>query len=248
MTGIVYHKIRRTGWRRKHHTYLVDVGNAIEVPLMEVSKLFENCILDPPYPKIRYFEIEIDEQREGRNKTALFQNIFPVHAKRKPDWYFLIFRIKRGSWTITDRIHFPTDTGEAQWLYTDDFNILFLSSGGRHDIEMLTSLITAKLSAIAQSIHEGKRIPSEFENQLACREAIGTMFSEGVDGAFREAVIYQDYGLIVTNPHEQDLPLPTAAGISTRHDRVVVSPEKAAGLHVNLNEIEDLRDLSWLSN
>jgi hypothetical protein len=74
------------------------------------------------------------------------------------------------------------------------------------------------------------------------------MFSEGIDGAFREAVIYQDYGLIVTNPHEKDLPLPTAAGISTRHDRVVVSPEKAAGLHVNLNEIEDLRDLSWLSN
>jgi len=43
------------------HTYLVDVGTTIDVPLMDVSKLYENCILDPPYPKIRYFEVEIDE-------------------------------------------------------------------------------------------------------------------------------------------------------------------------------------------
>lgn len=248
MTGVVYHISKRTGWHRVRHTYLVDVGATIDVPLMDVSKLYENCVLDPPYPKIRYFEIEIDEQREGKMKAALFQNIFPVHAKKKPDWHFLRFRIRRGSWIITERIHFPTDTGEAQWLYTDDFNILFLSSGGRHDLDMLTNLITSKLNAIAQSIHDGNRIPSEFENQLACREAIGTIFSEGVDGAFREAVIYQDFDLIVTNPHEQDLPLPSAAGISIHHNRARVRPEKVADLHVDINEIEDLRDLSWLSN
>ena len=248
MTGVVYHRIKRTGWRRVRHTYLVDVGTAIDVPLMDVSKLYENCILDPPYPKIRFFEIEIDEQWEGKVKTALFQNILPVYAKKKPDWHFLRFRIRRGSWVITERIHFPTDTGEAQWLYTDDFNILFLSSGGRHDLDMLTNLITAKLNTIAQSIHEGNRIPSEFENQIACREAIGSMFSEGVDGAFREAVIYQDYGLIVTNEHEKDLPLPSAARISGHHGIAKISPEKAAELHVDINDIEDLRDLSWLSN
>lgn len=248
MTGIVYHKAKRTAWRRVRHTYLVDVGTQIDVPLMDVSKLYENCILDPPYPKIRYFEIEIDEQREGGRKTALFQNIFPVHAQKAPDWHFLRFRIKRGSWTITERIHFPTDTGEAQWLYTDDFNILYLSSGGRHDLEMLANLITARLAAIAQSIQKGSRIPSEFENQIACREAIGTMFSEGVEGAFREAAVYQDYGVIVANPHEKDLPLPSAAGISAHHGRARVSPERVAGLHMDLNDIEDLRDLSWLSN
>jgi hypothetical protein len=248
MTGIVYHKIRRTGWRRKHHTYLVDVGNAIEVPLMEVSKLFENCILDPPYPKIRYFEIEIDEQREGQNKTALFQNIFPVHAKRKPDWYFLIFRIKRGSWTITDRIHFPTDTGEAQWLYTDDFNLLFLSAGGRHDLDMLVNLITGKLNVIAQSFVAGDPIPSEFDNQISCRNAIDTLFSEGVDRAFRDSVIYQDYGLIESDKLQKDSQLPSGAEICSHHGRARVSPERVAELHVDINEIEDLRELSWLSN
>jgi hypothetical protein len=78
VTGVVYHQTRRTGWHRVRHTYLVDVGAKIDVPLMDVSKVYENCILDPPYPKIRYFEIEIDEQRERATKTALFQNIFPV--------------------------------------------------------------------------------------------------------------------------------------------------------------------------
>jgi hypothetical protein len=249
MTGIVYHKTRRTGWRHVHHTYLLDVGNAIEVPLMEVSKLFENCILDPPYPKIRYFEIEIDEHREGRNRTALFQNIFPVYVKRKPDWYFLRFRIKRGSWTVTERILFPTDTGEAQWLYTDDFNILFLSAGGRHDLDMLVNLINGKLNVIAQSFHAGNPLPSEFENQLACRSAISTMFSEGVERAFRDAVIYKDYGLIEPNKLQRDSLQPSGAEICSHHGRAArVSPDKIADLHVDINDIEDLRELSWLGN
>jgi hypothetical protein len=230
------------------HTYLVDVGSTIDVPLMEVSKLFENCILDPPYPSSRYFEIEVDEQRDGKTTNALFQNIFPVQVKQTPDWYFLKFRIKRGDWTITERIHFPTDTGEAQWLYTDDFNILFLSSGGRHDLDMLVNLITGRLNAIAQSCRSGNRIPSEFENQLSCRNAIDTLFSEGVEGAFRDAVIYQDYGLIEPGKLQKDSVLPSGAEIYSHHGRVRLSPEKAAELHVDLNEIEDLRELSWLGN
>jgi len=249
MTGIVHHETRRTGWRHVHHTYLVDVGNAIEVPMMDVSKLYENCILEPPYPKIRFFEVEIDEQRDGRNRTALFQNIFPVHAQRKPDWQFLRFRIRRGSWTVTERIHFPTDTGEAQWLYTDDFNLLFLSAGGRHDLDMLVALITGKLNVIAQSFKAGNPIPSEFENQLACRSAIGTMFSEGVDRAFRDAVIYQDYGLIEQGKLQKDSLPPTGAEICSHHGRANrVSPDKIADLHVDINDIEDLRELSWLGN
>jgi hypothetical protein len=248
MTDIVYHKIRRTSWQYVRHTYLIDVGSAIDIPLMEVSKLYENVVLDPPYPKIRYFEIEIDEQLQGINTTALFQNIFPVRAIRNPDWLFLKFRIRRGGWTISERIHFPTDTGEAQWIYTDDFNILFLSSGGRHDLDMLMNLITGKLNAIAQSCRSGNRIPSEFENQLSCRTAIDTLFSEGVDQAFRDAVIYQDYGLIEPDKLQKDSVLPSEMEIVSRHGRAKVSAEKVAGLHVDINEIDELKDLSWLTN
>jgi hypothetical protein len=248
MTGVVFHKIQRTAWHQVRHTYLVDVGTAIEVPLIEVSELFENCILAPPYPRTRYFEIEIDEVREGAKKITLFQNIFPVRAKRKPDWRFLKFRIKRGSWTITERLYFPTDTGETQWLYTDDFNILFLSSAGRYDPDMLTTLVTAKLTAIVQSFTTSNRIRSEFENQLSCRSAFDTLFCEGVDGAFRDAVIYQDYGLLVSEEIKTGIASAYGAGICSHHGRATVSGEKVAELHVDINEIEDLRDLSWLSN
>jgi len=246
VTGIVYHKTRRTSWQHVRHTYLVDVGTAIDIPLMDASKLYENCLLEPPYPKIRYFEFEIDEQRDGKSKTSLFLNIIPVKAKQKPDWRILKFRIRRGSWTITERIHFPTETGEAQWLYTDDFNILFLSSGGRYDLDLLTSMITGKLNAITQSYNSGNRILSEFEKQLATRTAIKTLFSEGIDVAFRDVAVYQDSRLTKTGKLPEDTALASGAEISSNHGRAGFIPKNAADLHVNINEVEDLNDLSWL--
>jgi hypothetical protein len=246
MTDVLSHEIRRTDWHHKRHTYLVDTGTAIDIPLMEVSKVHEGCILDPPYPKTRYFEIEIDEKRDGTTKTAIFHTIFPVLVKRKPDWRFLIFRIKRGSWTITKRIHFPTDNGEAQWLYTDDFNILFLSSGGRHDLDMLIHLITDKLNTITRSFCAGTSIPSEFENQLLYRTTFNTIFSKGVDGAFRDSAVYRDYGLIESKKTLTDSASLSGKEICSHHGWDTMSAEMAAGLHIDINEIEELRDLSWL--
>jgi hypothetical protein len=248
MTGIVSHQMRKTAWHQVRHTYLFDVGMIIDVPLMDISKLYENCLLDPPYPRTRYFEVEVDEHRDGRLNTVLFQNIFPVNADRKPDWYFLTFRIRTGSWTITERIHFPTDTGEAQWLYTDDFNLLFLSSGGRHDLEMLASLITGRLNTIAQSFRAGNPVPSEFEIQLQCRNAISSLFGEGVDRAFQDAAIYRDFGIF--EPVQAGITSDTVAGaeICSRHGKALVSLDKAADLHVDISEIEELRELGWLSN
>jgi len=243
----VYHKVRRTSWRHLRHTYLVDIGSMIDVQLMEVSKLYENCLLDPPYPRTRFFEIEIDEQRDNKINTAIFQNIVPVHAKQNSNWHFLRSLIRPDSWAVTERIHFPTDIGEAQWLYTDDFNILFLSSGGRHDLDMLVNLITGKLNTIVQSYHSGKRIPSEFENQLACRSAIRSIFSEGIDRAFRDAAVYRDFGLLESAHEKKNLQFPSGAEICSHHGWARVSPEQAAHLHVDIDEIEDLRDTSWLT-
>lgn len=245
MTDLLYHKTRRTNWPHVRHSYLVDVGTVIAIPLLEVSKLYENCLLDPPYPKTRYFEIEIDEKRDGRTMTAVFQNIFPVYVKRKPDLRFLKFGMKHGNWTITERIHFPTDCGEAQWLYTDDFNILFLSSGGRHDLDMLLNLIADKLNAIAQSFNAGTTIPSESENQLVCRKALEILFSEGIDGAFRDTAVYQDYGLIESGKTLKDSASPHGK-IWSGYGWGDESPQIAESLHVDISEIEDLRDLSWL--
>jgi hypothetical protein len=60
------------------------------------------------FPRPVFFEIEIDEvQKDGQKHYAL-QNIVPVLAERTPDWCILKFRIKRGNWTITERIHTAT--------------------------------------------------------------------------------------------------------------------------------------------
>lgn len=42
---------------------------------------------------------------------------------------------------------FSVDTVEAQGLYADNDIILFLSSGSRHNLSMLTNLVIAKLNA-----------------------------------------------------------------------------------------------------
>lgn len=246
MTGIVHHKTRRFALRHRHHTYLVDVGNAISLPLMEVSELNGKNLLAPPYPETRYFEIEIEEKRAGGTRTALFQNIYPVRAERKPDLSFLKFRIRRGRWSVTERIHFPTETGEALWVYTDDFNILFLSSGGRHDLDMLVAAVTRRLCEIAEAEIAGNRIPSEFENQLACRAAINDLFSEGVDGAFPGAGPGRESGLTVPGDPGRDRGELSGAEISTRHGRADLGAEKEADLRVDLSGIDELNDLSWL--
>lgn len=247
MTGIVYHKTERINWLHKRHSYLVDIGSSIEIPLMETSLVYEDRVLDPPFPETRFFEIEVDEVKKWGSKTFVFQNIIPVKAKRKPDWHLLKFRIRRGSWTITERIQKKTPSGETQWIYTDDFNILFLSSGGRHDSDMLLNLITARIDAIAQSIRSGARIPSEFENQQSCRSAFDTMFTDGVEGAFRDAVIYQQHASAISGELGANGPKAATSAISSNHGRVAVTPAQAAELHVDLTQIDELQDLSWLN-
>jgi hypothetical protein len=246
VAGILYQKNRRIERNHSRHSYLVDIRDRIEIQLMVAYPLFEDQLLDPPFPETRFFEIEIDEVQTNGQKHYEFQNIVPVLAKQTPDWCLLRFRIKRGSWVVTERFHTTTPDGDTQWLYTDDFNILFLSSGGRHDHEMLKTLILSKLDAIAESILSGTRILSEFENQRVCRDAIGTMFSKEEDGTFCNAVVYQSHSQsrsLITHGND---PLPSAADISSKHGKGAVVLQEAGRL--NLDQIEELNDLSWLSD
>ena len=234
------------GWNHSRHLYLVDLGNKIEIQQLVVSDLYEDTLLDPPFPETRFFEIVIDEERKNGQKVFVFNNICPVHAKRKPDWQILKFRIKRGSWIITEKIQSRTADGEIQWLYTNDFALLFVSSGGRHDLEMLMNLMTGKLDAIVQSIGTGLRIPSQFENQQVYRHAFNEIFTGGVDGAFHDTVLYHDHA----QGFPADAPSPGTQSLSTAgtgtSNRLSVSSKQAADLSVDLDQIEDLQDLSWL--
>jgi hypothetical protein len=245
VTGILTHKRSRMGWNNSRHSYLVDLGNRIEIQQLEVSDLFENTLLDPPFPETRFFEIEIDEERKDGRKIFVFQNIQPVHAKKKPDWHLLTFRIRRGGWTITEKFQSRTADGEIQWLYSNDFALLFVSSGGRHDLEMLLDQLTSKLEAIAASIAAGSRIPSQFESQQEYRQAFDEIFNDGIEGAFHETILYHEHARGFPAGSTPCNELPSAAGISARHGRVPVSGTKSE-LSVDLTAIDDLQDLSWL--
>ena len=246
MTAVVSHTCRRIAWRQSRHAYLIDVGYRIAIRQATVPPAREGAPV-APYPVTRYFEVEIDESRAHGEKTYVFQNIFPVHARRKPDWHFLKFRIRHGGWTVTERIPARATDRDPPWIYADDFNILFLSSDGRHDLPMLLGLITAKLDSIACSEYAGTTLPSQFESQLACRDAFGTIFHDGVDGAFRNTLLYGQY--TAASPGKQPFTggVPeTGAEIPVPGGRVAAPARQAADLSVNLDQIEELNDLSWL--
>jgi hypothetical protein len=194
MTHIVEHQSFRYTWELVRHTYIVDSESEIEIRQVEISPSHENRLLDPPYPRTSFFEVEIDQiQKKGKTVFSL-RNICPVQIKENPGLSFLNSFIKPGSSRVTKRFQLQEGVAETRWLYTDDFFLISLSSGDRHDLEMLISLVIGKLNMIALSIQSGKRIHSEFENQEKFRTVMSTMFSEGVDGAFRDVPVYQQHG------------------------------------------------------
>ncbi|MFA5266327.1 MAG: zinc ribbon domain-containing protein [Methanoregula sp.] len=166
----------------------------IGIRQVEISPSHENRLLDPPYPRTSFFEVEIDQiQKNGKTVFSL-RNICPVQIQEKTGLNFLNSLIIPGSSRIIKRFQSQEGETETRWLYTDDFFLISLSSGDRHDLDMLVSLVIGKLNTIALSIQTGKRIHSEFENQEKFRTVMSTMFSEGVDGAFRDVPVYQQHG------------------------------------------------------
>jgi hypothetical protein len=194
MTHIVEHKSFRYTWELVRHTYIVDLESEIDIQQVEISPSRESRLLNPPYPRTSFFEIEIDQiQRNGKTVSS-FRNICPVEISRKADWNFMKSLLRSGSSRVTRRFQSQEGETETRWLYTDDLFLISLSSGDRHDLSMLLSLIIQKLNMIALSVQSGRRIRSEFENQQKYRAAMSDMFSEGVDGAFRDVPVYQQHG------------------------------------------------------
>ena len=194
MTHVVEHKIFRYSWELVRHTYLVDLGNEIDIQQVEISPSHEGRFLPRPYPRTSFFEAEIDQIQKGGKTVFSFRNICPVEICQKPDWNPFNLMRKSGNLRIIRRFQSQEGETEIRWLYTDDFFLISLSSGDRHDLDMLISLIIGKLNMIALSVQSGKRIRSEFEHQQQYRADMSTMFSKGVDGAFRDVPVYQQHG------------------------------------------------------
>ena len=145
MTHIVEYKSFRYTWELVRHTYIVDLESEIEIQQVVISPSQKNHLLDPPYPLTSFIEIEIDQiQKNGKTVFSL-RNICPVQIKLKPAWNFMNFWIKSGSSRVTKRFQSEEGETEIRWLYTDDFFLISLSSGDRHDLSMLLSLIIGHL-------------------------------------------------------------------------------------------------------
>jgi hypothetical protein len=194
MTHVVEHKSFRYTWELVRHTYIVDLESEIDIQQVAISPSSETRLLDPPYPRTSFFEIEIDQIHKNGKTVSSFRNICPVEISRKSGWNPMNSLLRSGSPRVTRRFQSQEGETEARWLYTDDLFLISLSSGDRHDLSMLLSLIIGKLNMIALSIQSGRRIRSEFENQQKYRASMRDMFSEGVDGAFRDVPVYQQHG------------------------------------------------------
>jgi len=245
LTTIVYHTRSLTGWKRSRHSILVDIGEPIAIRLFPIPPGEDGGDHGHPGEETRFFEIEIDQTLENGRRAYSFQNIYPVHAKRRLDWHLLNLRIRRGGWTITGRIPAVQADGNPQWAYTDDFNILFLSTGGKHDLEGLIGLITVRLDTIARSLRSGSSILSPAENQRAYREAFGSLFGKGIDAAFQSTALYREYIPVNAGGNHGGGARTAGPGKDTSGAGDVPAGHDA-DLNVDIGRIEELNDLSWL--
>jgi hypothetical protein len=171
MTRVIWHDSTRADRDHIDHSYLIDVGGAIDIQQVDENKwkVSEPSLMPPPYPKTWYFELVIREFNEGDVSLIDDLQIYPVQVTRKPDLTFMGFRIRRGAITITNRIYYKTDISEIQWIYSHDFH-LFPILYSEDTVARMVDRVVLKLDEIAASIKKGSRISSHLENTQKLRD------------------------------------------------------------------------------
>jgi hypothetical protein len=262
MTEVVCHEYRKVGKNHIDHSFLVDVGDEIEIQqVMEYKwKVFDSVIMKPPHPKTRYFELAINEFRDKESSLIDDLQVYPVFASRSPDFRILGLMLKRGEWHITERIYKKANTTEIQWIYTDDFH-LFAIIHAQDPLDMMVDQIVGKIDEIATSIKTGYRVYSHMENQRMRREAFdAVMESQSGITINKTAVLkHPEFQLIAEIDESdrrkmQDEILRDLVALSGTLDafgglnKVVAKIEIPVETDINnqIFHIEELRDLDWL--
>jgi hypothetical protein len=262
MTVVIYHHYQKVDKNHTSHSYLIDVGDEIEVQqIMEYKwKVFDSVILKPPYPRTRFFELVIREYHDISSSLIDDLSIVPVIAKQKPDLKLLGITLKKGNWVITDRIYKKANTTEIQWIYTDDFH-LFAITHATDPLDAVVDQIVTKVDGIASSIKSGYRVPSHMENQRMRREAFDAA-AESHNGLTlnKTAVLkHPEFQLIAElgdgdRKKMQDEILRDLIALGATIDtfggsnRIIAKieiPEKT-DINEQLAHIEELQDLGWL--
>jgi len=262
MTHIIYHEYERVDKKHIHHSYLIDVGDDIEIQqVMEYKwKVFDSVILKPPHPVTRFFELVIQELEEKDSSVIEDLHVYPVHARRKPDISFFGFRIKRGDWTITERIYKKVNTNEIQWIYTDDFH-LFAITHASDRLDSMVEQIVTRIGEIAASIKGGYRVSSHMENQQIRREAFDSVMESHSGITINKTAIlkHPEFQLVAElgggdRRKMQDEILRDLVALGATLDtfggsnKIVAKLEipKETDINEQLAHIEELQDLGWL--
>lgn len=262
MTDVIYHEYQKTGRNILDHSYLIDVGEEIEIQqVMEYKwKVFDSVVLKPPHPKTRFFELWIRESREDGSSLVDDLHVYPVVAKKSPGIRILGLTLRRGQWMIMERIYKKANTTEIQWIYTDDFH-LFAITHAQDSLESMVEHIVGKIDEIATSIKSGYRIYSHMENQRMRREAFdAAMESQSGVTINKTAILKHPEFQLIAELGEGDrkrmqdeilrdlvalgATLDTFGG-SNKITAKIEIPEKA-DITKQISHIEELEDLGWL--
>ena len=174
MARVVWHENVPSGTNQVDHTYLIDVGDLIDIQQVDENrwKFSDGGLLPPPCPKTRNFALFIRESREDGLSLIDDLQIYPVRVTRKPGVTFLGHTLIRGALVIKNRLYQKTDTAEIQWIYTHDFH-LFAFLYPQDTLNQMVVRVLIKLDEITVSIHQGSRVSSHVEETQKLRDESG---------------------------------------------------------------------------
>jgi hypothetical protein len=262
MTEIIYHHYQKVDKNHICHSYLIDVGEEIEVQqIMEYKwKVFDSVVLKPPHPRTRFFELVIIEFRDSGSSLIDDLHIYPVQAKQNPGLSLLGISLKKGNWEIIERIYKKANTTEIQWIYTDDFHLFAITHATEH-LDAIVDQIVSKIDDIATSIQSGYRISSHMENQRMRRESFDSVVESHNGITINKTAIlkHPEFQLVAElgdgdRKKMQDEILRDLVALGATLDtfggsnKIIAKieiPEKT-DINKQLAHIEELQDLGWL--
>jgi hypothetical protein len=241
VTDTLYHTSRKIRGEGTSHSFLVDIGEEIEIHgVCEGEPLRGGLVFaDPFYQKTRYFEIVIDVPEGDPGDSVENITVYPVRARKKRDLRILGFPVLKGRWVITERPEsMRYGIPAVQWIYTDDFCLLHLTSGS-NSVDAMADLVITKIDEIASSIRYGNRVRSHIENEASYRESVKTLLSNpsregpGITGNLSEAI-------------SQGLQFPQTPGRGTGITAAPIAIADETLLNLRLSEIDEINDMSWM--
>ena len=89
MTRVVWQRTAQSGTNHVDHTYLIDVGDIIDIQLVDENrwKFSDGGLLPPPYPRTRNFELFVREFREAGSSLIDDLQLYPVLVDEKTRYH-----------------------------------------------------------------------------------------------------------------------------------------------------------------